>query len=175
MISVVWRRRQRSRVRLRLLVQPAGDGRVPVSDLRLREPVGDLVSSRLLPVRAVNDVTTHVDSEVTADGAGGRVLGLDEGKQTKWSQTNTRMRPNVSNCCIHHRFHLIRMTERACICLSCVYLGGAHHAAAGGDHILTLPHLHTTATREQGQTEISSHTSPIHFSALLHSAPVLCA
>ena len=58
----------------------------------LREPEVDLTLSRLDRVGTVDHVVTHVATEVTADGAGGRLQGLGTLKPS-----SSRFRPGLQN------------------------------------------------------------------------------
>lgn len=61
---------------MHLLVDPSGHGGLVVAQLLLLEPQSDLLLSRLDRVRAVADVSAHVQGKVTSDGTRGRGQGV---------------------------------------------------------------------------------------------------
>ena len=59
---------------------PGIKGTWPVRNLRLGEPVLDLMLRRLGPIRAVDQVPAHGDTVVETDGPGGRGVGVGGAK-----------------------------------------------------------------------------------------------
>ena len=63
---------------LEVLVDPGHGDRVPLDQLLILEPEGDLLGRRVGAVRSVADIATDLDTEVSTDGSrgGGSGVGL---------------------------------------------------------------------------------------------------